>query len=138
MAFTRERTPPAQVQVIRKRFESCRQSKRGREHIPEPLWASAVKLCERYSAHRVSRWLRLNSAALRHRLSGNHPPGRRGDQKPAFVEWVAASPAPMPSSAVEYILELEGAQGQNIRLRIRGARVVEVAQLTSLLRREHA
>jgi len=136
MAFTREHTPPAQVQVIRKRFEIWRKSKRGRERIPEPLWASAVKFCERYSAHRVSRWLRLNSTALRHRLSGNHPPGRHGDQAPAFVEWVGTSPAPMPSSAAEYVLELEGAQGPNIRLRVRGAKVAEVAQLTSLLRKE--
>lgn len=149
MVFTRERRPPAQVQIARNRFESWRKIKQGRERIPEPLWAAAVKLCERYSAHRVSRWLRLNSAALRHRLNGNHPPGCHDDKAvqqavlrskrraPAFVEWVATPPASMAPSAAEYVLELEGAQGPSLRLRVRGAKVMEVAQLTSLLRREH-
>lgn len=135
MACTREYAPPAQVQVARSRFENWRKSKRGRERIPEPLWAVAVKLCERYSAHRVSRWLRLNSAALRRRLDGNHTLGRSNNRAPAFVEWVAASPAPMPPSTAEYVVELEGAQGPSVRIRMRAAHVAEVAELASLLRR---
>jgi hypothetical protein len=168
VAYIKKHTPPAQVQVIRNRFESWRKAKLGRERIPEPLWASAVKLCERYSAHRVSRWLRLNSAALRQRLNGsqassksaqggyggaspfstaggsaiegnakgNHPPSRLDDKAPAFVEWVATSQSPMPPSAAEYVFELEGARGSSLRICARGARVPEVAQLASLLRRE--
>ena len=135
MAWTKKYTLPAQVRVVRNRFEVWRKSKPGRERIPEPLWASAVQLCERYSAHRVSRWLRLNSAALRHRLNCNHSPQSPHGKAPAFVEWVAASPAPGPSSA-EYTLELEGAQGSSMRLRVHGAHVAEIAQLASLLRRE--
>lgn len=137
MAFTKKLTPPAQVQIARSRFEIWRKNKRGRERIPEPLWAVAVKLCERYSSHRVSRWLRLNSAALRHRLNGNHALDRSNDKAPAFVEWVAASPAPMPPSTAEYIVELEGAQGPSVRIRVRAAHVAQVAELASLLRREH-
>lgn len=136
MALIKKLAPPAHVQAVRRRFENWRKSKRGRQRIPEPLWAVAVKLCERYSAHRVSRWLRLNSAALRHRLNGNHALGRSNDKAPAFVEWVAASPGPMPPSTAEYIVELEGAQGPNVRIRMRAVHVAEVAELASLLCRE--
>jgi hypothetical protein len=135
MVLIKKHSMPAPVQVVRGRFEIWRKSKQGRERIPEPLWASAARLCERYSAHKVSRWLRLNSAALRHRLSGNHSPQSPRGKTPAFVEWVAASPAPTPSAA-EYILELEEAPGSIMRLRVHGAHVTQVAQLASLLRGE--
>lgn len=136
MALIRKHAPPAQVQVVRNRFDSWRKNKRGRERIPEPLWRAAVKLCERCSVHGVSRWLRLNSTALRHRLNGNHTLGHSNDKTPAFIEWVATSPAPIPPSAAEYVVELEGAQGPNVRIRMRAAHVAEVAELASLLRRE--
>jgi hypothetical protein len=152
MPLTKKHAPSPQVRAARNRFESWRKSKQGRERIPEPLWAQAVNLCGRHSAHRVARWLRLNSTALRRRLNGNRqqerPEGKAVQQAsflrvlaaeravlhserraPAFVEWA-------PASTAEYILEIEGRHGPNLRIRTRGAPVAEVAQLAGLLGRE--
>jgi hypothetical protein len=58
---------------------------------------------------------------------------RRDHVTPKFVEWVSTAPvSPWP---VEYIVEMADAPGPNVRVRVRGAAVADVAELARLLGR---
>ena len=129
---------PAQVRVVQDRFERWRKNKLGRERIPERLWSAAVKLCERHALDRVRRWLRLNYTALRDRAGSARRSGSTPQKKksvPAFVEWVSTAPT-SASSGAEYVLEVVDARGPDVRLRVRGTTVAQVAELARLLRRQ--
>ena len=134
MAHTRRDEPPADVRKVRERFEGWRAQKRGRERIPEGLWSAAAKLCEIHSVHQVSRWLRLNHAALRDRTRRTRPRDPR--RSPAFVEWMPPAVSPAATSSAEYLLEVERSGEPTLRLRVRGATVAEVAALAKTLQRE--
>lgn len=133
MAHTRLDTPPAEVRKVQERFEGWRARKRGRERIPPSLWRAAAKLCAIHNVHQVSRWLRLNHAALRDRTRRTGPQGSR--RSPAFVEWMPPAMSPAASSA-EYLLEIERSGEQTLRVRVRGATVAEVAALGRALQRD--
>ena len=90
MSWTKKHAPPAPVRAVRKHFENWRKGKQGRERIPEPLWAQALGLCEHHSAHRVSRWLRLNSTALRCRLNSSPAGSPHGSEGNCPVEKLLA------------------------------------------------
>lgn len=140
MAGQRQVAPvPADVLRVSERFESWRKNKSGRERIPEPLWAAALKLCARHGVERVRRSLRVNYTALRDRLmaagAGNTRRERRRAREkentaPAFVELVSSAPTP-GSAGAEYVLELDG-----VTLRVRNAAVADVAALAKLVRGE--
>jgi hypothetical protein len=77
MAHAQLDVPPPDVRKVQERFEGWRAQKRGRERIPRSLWSAAAKLCTSHSVHRVARWLRLNSEALRDRTSATGTGGSR-------------------------------------------------------------
>jgi len=125
---------PPGVDTLRDRFEKWRKAKSGRARIPPALWSRAVALCGRHGVNLVSKWLRLNHTALRDRFRTARRP-KPATAVPAFVEWVPP-PVPPPSplaGAVEYVVEVEGAQGPLVRVRARGAAVRDVAALARLL-----
>lgn len=129
---------PAPVRVVQDRFERWRKNKSGRDRIPERLWAAAMKLCERHGVDRVRRWLRLNYTALRDRIAHarrSGPVPQKKKSAPAFVEWVSTAPMTAPPVA-EYVLELQ--DGADLRIRVRGAGVNEVAALAKLVREGRA
>jgi len=138
MAGQADHSVPAQVQRVRERFENWRRNKSGRERIPERLWIAAIRLCGRHRVHRVARWLRLNDSALRERVQSSRrergPRCKKGSA-PAFVEWVSRAPLTAPPVA-EYVLELH--EGADLRIRVRGAGVSEVAALAKLVRQGRA
>lgn len=126
---TKHEVMPAPVCGVDERFERWRAGKQGRERIPARLWDAAAKLCEAYSVHRVSRWLRLNHAALQKRAGKHRRPGR-SPSKPTFVEWsLPAGIVPGPCSA-EYVVEV---RGRAPRIHVRGASALEVAALVRAL-----
>ena len=129
---------PASVLRVRERFESWRRTKLGRERIPERLWTAAVRLCAQHRVHRVARWLRLNDSALRARVqSAGRGLGAKKGAAPAFVEWVSTAPLTSPPVAgAEYVLELQ--DGADLRIRVRGAGIHDVAALARLLREDRA
>jgi len=60
------------LDAVRAQFEQWR-SRPGRRHIPDDLWAAAIRLLEHYPVSVVSEHLRLNSVRLQqqeHRLLG--------------------------------------------------------------------
>jgi hypothetical protein len=135
MARTTSRdVAPREIRKVQERFEGWRAQKRGRERIPQSLWNAAAKLCEIHNVHQVSRWLRLNHAALRDRTRRTGPQGSR--RSPAFVEWMPPAMSPAAASSAEYLLEVERAGEQTLRVRVRGATVAEVAALARALQRD--
>ena len=134
MAHPRPEVPPVDVRKVQERFKGWRARKRGRDRIPQSLWSAAAKLCETHRLHRVARWLRLNHTALRERTKGTGMDGSH--RSPAFVEWVPSAVPPVAAAAAEYLLEVERLGERTLRVRVRGAGVVEVAELARALRRE--
>ena len=59
---------PARLEGLRRRFEDWRRTRKVRSRIPEPLWASAVKLAGRYGIHRTAKALRVDYYALKKRV----------------------------------------------------------------------
>jgi len=123
--------PPAGVCAVQDRFERWRKSKLARDRIPERLWLAAVRLCARHGIEPVRRWLRLNYAALRDRVArarSSGPVPQKKRSAPGFLEWV--STAPVAAAAPEYVLEVG-----DMRLRVRGAGLADVAELAARLLR---
>ena len=68
-----QETTPAPIlkptlEEVRDKFQLWRNNKQGRRRIPDALWQSAVELCKDHSLLNVSRTLRLNYTALKHRV----------------------------------------------------------------------
>ncbi len=131
---------PTGLTGMRQRFEAWRRNRQGRSHIPERLWASAVKAAATYGLCRTARTLRLDYSALKRHVavSGGAAPGPRTDQRrgatlgPApddgapFIE--LAPPARHVGS--ECLLELEDAGGAKLRLYLKGAVLPDLAALS--------
>ena len=130
MTNTRPEIMPADVRRVHKQFDRWRAGKRARERIPIRLWEAAANLCEAHSIHQVSRWLRLNYAALKDQTG--RPSRRR--IKPAFVEWRLPVGSLPGASPAEYVVEVACRGEDTQRIHVRGASVSEVAALARALR----
>jgi hypothetical protein len=68
-------------------FESWRAQRKGRERIPEQLWAAAISLLDYYTVNKVSRALKLNSEQLQKRSKSNgNLVKQRRKSKGAFLQ----------------------------------------------------
>lgn len=86
--------------MVRGMFEEWRAERKGRERIPEKLWASAIELLDYYPFHTVRHELKLNTKQLqeraeasgkllkelRYRKTAQH----QSKAKPAFLELSAS------------------------------------------------
>jgi hypothetical protein len=101
-----------------------------RSRIPEPLWASAVKLADRYGIHRTAKALRVDYYALKKRLEG--APATTASKLPAvtagarFLELPAAAWA----GSGECTLDLEDAGGAKLRVYLKGFEAPDLAVLS--------
>jgi len=84
---TREtRDLPARLEGLRRRFERWRQTRKVRSRIPEPLWASAVKVAGTYGIHRTAKALRVDYYALKKPVEEHGPPlVLKSDNGSAFI-----------------------------------------------------
>ena len=110
----------------RTRFENWRQSRRGKERIPDELWSVAIELARRNGVNPTAVALHLDGGKLKRRMvAADSVPGKA--VPPTFVELVA------PSAGLrECTIELEG---RNTKLRIHwnGATAADVAALSRAL-----
>jgi hypothetical protein len=110
----------------RTRFENWRQSRRGKQRIPDELWSVAIEVARREGVNPTAVALRLDGGKLKRRMAAADPlPGKA--MPPTFVELVA------PSVGLrECTIELEG---RNTKLRIhwKGATAADVAALSRAL-----
>ena len=110
----------------RTRFENWRQSRRGKQRIPDELWSVAIEVARRDGVNPTAVALHLDGGKLKRRMAAaDSLPGKA--MPPTFVELVA------PSVGLrECTIELEG---RNTKLRIhwKGATAADVAALSRAL-----
>ena len=99
--------------------------------IPEPLWAAAAELARLHGVCQTAQVLRLEYKKLKQltdREAGGKPVRRRRAPAPArFVEL-----APLPTTAAECVIELEGPRGK-LRIQWKGATAPDLAGLSRVL-----
>ena len=118
---------PARLEGLRRRFEHWRRTRKGRSHIPEPLWDSAVKVAGKYGLHRTAQAFRFDYYRLKKRVEVADL-GTLSDRGAAatFIE-----PAPPASGSTrECILELEDPGGAKMRVHLKGVETPDLAALS--------
>ena len=119
----------AELEATRRRFERWRRGRPLGRRIPEPLWAAAVKMADKYGVSLTASALRVDYYSLKNRLEGEGSTSASSetDGAPTFVEL----PAPMRIRSCECTVEWENAGGAKMRVHLRG---VETPDLVALSR----
>ena len=118
---------PAPMRNVHRQLQRWRGERRGRERIPEALWAAAGELAREYGVNPVSRALRLEFNHLRRAAKTDGAKGRKR-AAPAFVELIA----PRTSSGRECVFELEAPRGK-LRIEFKGMALAELADISRAL-----
>jgi len=117
----------AKIEPLRQQLEGWRKSRQPNEHMPESLWEPATELAKIYGLAPVQGILRIDYRGLQRRVTGvriaSHP------KKPVsgFVELAPIVPA--PAKRCEHTLELEGADGRRMSVKLSGGSLAELAPL---------
>jgi hypothetical protein len=138
---------PARLESTRRRFERWRQARDGRSHIPEALWASAVKAVGKYGLNPTARALRLDYYSLKKHVeaaascdgsdrrevaqsaagkSAASEICRGGIRRGTFIELAPVASACSP----ECILEFEHPDGAKMRVHLTGMQAPDLAALS--------
>ena len=112
---------------VRTRFESWRQTRKGKARIPDKLWSAAVEVARREGVNHTAAALHLDGGKLKRRMMAT---GRVRDKTmpPAFVEMMV----PQAVGASECTIELEGRNGK-LRIHWKGATAADLAGLSRAL-----
>ena len=112
---------------VRTRFESWRQTRKGKARIPDELWSAAVEVARREGVNHTAAALHLDGGKLKRRMMAT---GRVRDKTmpPAFVEMMV----PQAVGASECTIELEGRNGK-LRIHWKGATAADLAGLSRAL-----
>ena len=130
MSTKRTRDVPARLEGLRGRFERWRQTRKVRARIPEPLWASAVKLADRYGIHRTAKALRVDYYALKKRIEGKPSVTASKTSEEAAGATFLELPAAGWAGGGECTLELEDAGGAKLRVHLKGFEAPDLAALS--------
>jgi hypothetical protein len=144
MGIQKTRDLPARLEGLRRRFERWRGTHKSRSRIPEPLWASAVKMVGRYGLHRTAKTLRLDYYVLKKHAEYGHKkrvesvPKKRVEQegsaladlpKKGVAAFVELTPPPFVG-ACECTLDLENADGAKMRVHLTSTTMPDLAALS--------
>jgi len=127
---------PARLENLRQRFERWRRTRKVRSQIPEPLWAAAVKMAERYGIHRTAKALRVDYYALKRRveqkaaIAGTRPKPAVTASKAAAGATFLELPAAAWAGSGECTLDLEDAAGAKLRVHLKGFEAPDLAALS--------
>jgi hypothetical protein len=119
---------PARLGRGRERFERWRRQHKTRCRLPEPLWATAVKLAQEYGVNRTARTLRLEYNGLKKRMAGTASESSTAAPAP-FVQLFGSE----LTTATECLMECEDARGTKLRLHIKGPQLPDLAVLIGKL-----
>jgi len=120
---------PAGLEEVRGRFVDWRRSRKVRTRIPEPLWAAAVKVADKYGIHRMSKVLRVDYYRLKRRVeevTADRAEVASEGRAARFVEL----PVPLPRSMGECLIEWEDAEGAKMRMHLTGGETPDPAALS--------
>jgi len=112
---------------VRTRFESWRQTRKGKARIPDELWSAAVEVARQEGVNHTAAALHLDGGKLKRRMMAT---GAMRDETmpPAFVEMMV----PQAVGASECTIELEGRNGK-LRIHWKGATAADLAGLSRAL-----
>jgi hypothetical protein len=108
-----------------RQFTKWRQTRKPGARIPEPLWASAVKLAASHGLHPTASALRLDYYSLKKRLAAIAPSGGEAESGLSFVELSA----PCASGLREWSIDFENPAGARMRVQVKGGDTLDVATL---------
>jgi hypothetical protein len=130
MGTKRTRDLPARLEGLRRRFERWRRTRKVRSRIPDPLWASAVKLATQYGIHRTAKVLRVDYYALRKRVEGaSAVTASKLPEAAAGARFLELPAAPWAGCG-ECTLELEDAGGAKLRVHLKGFETPDLVALS--------
>jgi hypothetical protein len=118
------RTAVSALEDVQQQFKIWRETKIGRERIPDSLWQAAADVFYNgeHSLHKISKTLHLNHTALKQHVEQYLPssielePDAAPEHSPAFIEFELD-----PSISVsECIIEMEDTSGAKMRMCLRG------------------
>jgi hypothetical protein len=104
---------PSDLAQARARLEAWRQRRRVGARIPQPLWALAVRLVNRYGVSRTSTALGLDYYSLKRRTE--ETADARPPKGPAFIEL----PSPVMATK-QFQVELDNGAGATMRVHLTG------------------
>lgn len=120
----RSKTPTVSLEEAKARFEVWRQNRKGKEPIPDELWATAAEIARKEGVSRTSTELRVEWNHLKRRMAA----AVGASPKPALPTFVELVP-PRAESLPECIIELEGRRGK-LRIQLKNAPASYLATLS--------
>ena len=129
MGTRREPGIPAQLEMVRQRFELWRQARTGRSRIPEPLWATAVELAKEYGVSLTAKTLRVDYYRLKKRVEEKAASSTDASCEGGTATFLELT-APVASRSGECILELEDGYGAKMRVHLKGVDAPDLAALS--------
>lgn len=111
----RSKTPVVSLEEAKARFEAWRQKRKGKESIPDELWAIAVEVAREEGVSRTSTELRVEWNHLKRRMAAAAGASPKL-APPGFVELVRTRAQPLP----ECTIELEGRR-RKLRIQLKNA-----------------
>jgi hypothetical protein len=131
----------AGLEVLRRRFERYRRTRKVRSPIPEGLWAAAAKAAGKFGINCTARALRLNYHALQKRVERATSAALSVSKPKAsqFIELLAPAdhgrPKPTmqafrPAGRCDCTVELEDAGGDKMRIHLESMEPPDLASLS--------
>lgn len=106
----------AQLEAVRREFDTWRQSRTSRSRIPENLWMLAANLARECGVFRTARQLHIDYSALKNRL--NSMETRIVRSTPARIGFVEVVPSPAAGFS-ECTVEIERRKGTKIKIHLK-------------------
>ena len=129
---------PARVNGLRVRVERWRDRRTKRSPMPEDLWSAAVSLALTHGVSPIARALGLDYGRLKQRVAGtSEVGGENGRGSDGFIE-LNAGEFIAPCEPTETVLELSGADGARLVVRLAGQEAVDVVGLADAFWRRGA
>ncbi len=126
MISTSRRGRP-RLETVRRQFDRWRQTRaHTRAPLPRRLWAAAVALVPEHGVYGTARMLGVSYGALKQHID-RHDDEPRERPRARFVE------LPPTPAADGYVIDIEGAAGTTVRVRLNGVALSELAEFTRLV-----
>ena len=122
----------ARIEAVRRRIEHWRRVRERRSPMPAPLWAAAVALAAEHGIYPIARALRLNYETLKARVGRSADVARHDVVRSAG--FVALDGAPLIGTAppAGSVVELSGADGAKLVIRLAGRETLDVRGLAAV------
>jgi hypothetical protein len=115
------------IDEVRTRFESWRQTRKGKARIPDELWSAAIQVARRDGVNQTAATLHLDGGKLKRRMMATGSVPVR-TMPSAFVEMMV----PQAVGGSECTIELEGRNGK-LRIHWKGATATDLTCLSRAL-----